>query len=262
VRMRILSRLPVLALCGLAAAAPLVADESAEHLRSAVNGYSGTYLTLRLVMEASFRGQSREVKGESPLIALEANGLLVTPNPEGPPGMGLDFKSLQVVLADGKEVEAKVVGRDADYGFLFLKPAAKDAPALPQAPAAREKALELGDEIFLVRRLSSVHPEALCNQTRIVSVLQKPRLMYLVAENSGPGCLALDAEGKLVGVTAVVKEPDPDSGQMRPLLVVLPMARVMEVAKAIQENPEPEPEKKPEAVEPPSEVPDTSVPAE
>ncbi len=233
--------LTVLSLCGLAIAC---ADESAEHLRAAVSGYTGSFLTLRSTLSLSFRGQTREGKGESPVVCVNAGGLLVTSNPELPAGVNIDFKSLQVVQTDGKEIEVKVVGRDADYGLLFLKPTAKDAPALPAAPVAREKALELGDEVFLLRRLTSVHPEPFCQSSRVISVIQKPRLMYMVADAAGSNCVVLDAEGKLVGLTTVVKEPDPDSGQMHPLLVVLPMARVLEAAKSIEENPEAE--KKPE----------------
>ena len=240
-------------ICILAlACASVRADETADRLRAAATGAQGSVFTLKVVLEIQIHGQTQEIKPQVPVLLLDGTGLLVSPNPEAminaPAGLNLNIeaKSYQLVLPDGKELEARSVGRDAELGLLFLRLTAKDAPALGAPPATRAKPVELGDELYVVRRLSSTHPEPFCNASRVVSVVQKPRLMYLVSETSGAGGLVLSTEGEVVGLTSVVKEQDPDSGRSSQMLVVLPFSQVLETAKGIHEEPAEEKPKEPE----------------
>lgn len=220
------------------------ADETAARLRAAVDACQGAVHTLKCVVEISFRGQTQELKPEVPVLVLDATGLAVSPDPAkmirfsgagqgAMQGISVDTKQLLLVHADGKEQEAKSVGRDADFGLLFLR--TQDGKPLGCLPAVRGKPLEIGDEVFLVRRLSSAHPEPFCKAARIVTVMQKPRLMYLLSEE-GAGCVAMSSEGEVVGVSVVVKETDADSGRESSMNVVLPMAQILEAARGIHED--------------------------
>ncbi len=226
----------------LASCCAALADETASRIRTAVAHCEKSIFTLRAVISVEMQGRTVEGKVEVPVTTLDASGLLVAPDPEAMVGgMGqsnVTTKGFQLVTADGKEFEAKVKGRDKDFSLIFLQLTSKEALGAP--PAARAKPCELGDEILVVRKHSASHPDALCEMARVSCVVQKPRLMYLLSENGGPGCLALSAEGELIGLTVVVREQDPDTGRATPMLVVLPIAQVVEAAKGIHEE-EPKP---------------------
>ena len=220
------------------AVASVAADETSDHVKAALARSRGAVHTLKSVVALEFQGKSMEAKVETPALVLDASGLLVAPNPEElmglPEGVAATTKSFQLVTAEGKELEAKTVGRDAEFGLIFVRLTEKDAPALPALPAAAAAPLELGDEVLLLGQLSSRHPEPICLSTRVTSVILKPRRMYLTSEGLGIGNIAMAPNGDPVGLTARVKEKDPDSGRENVLVVVLPMAQVTEAAKAVQ----------------------------
>ena len=248
----------------LAAASSAVADETSDSVKTALARSRGAVHTLKSVVALEFQGRSMDAKVETTALVLDASGLLVAPNPEDlmqglPPGCGVSTKSFLLVTSEGKELEARTVGRDAEFGLLFLRLTEKDAPALPALPAAQAAPLELGDPLLLVGQLSSRHQEPICVTTRVSSVIQKPRRMYLTSEGLGLGIVALAPNGDPVGLTARVKEKDPDSEKENAILVVLPMAQVTEAAKAVHEE---KPAEKPEAQpdEKPSEKPGKGEP--
>lgn len=229
-------RATALALIALGACFAATADETAGKVRAAAGKAQAAVLTLRSVLTVEFQGQQQEHKVETPAVMM--GGLLVAPNPEDlvaanlPPGVASTASGFKLVVAEGKEVEAKVVGRDTDFGLLFLKLEGGEAP--PALPAARREALQLGDPVVVMSRLSSTHPEILCVESRVCSVIQKPRLMYMVVDLLNPGSVAMTPEGELVGLVATVKEADPDGGRDNVLRVVLPMAQIEEAAKGIR----------------------------
>lgn len=229
-----------------AASLPAGADETATRVRAAAaKGQEATF-TLRALITIDVQGQTREGRVEVPAMVLDASGLLVAPNPEAgvPANLNVSTKGYRLITADGKESEAKVVGRDADFGLVFLRLTEnKEALKAAAPPPAADKAAELGDEVLVVRKLSASHPDPVCELARVTSVVQKPRLMYLLSEAAGPGCAALSGEGNLLGLTVVVQERDPDSGRATNMLVVLPIAQVVEAAKGIREDFEEAPKK-------------------
>ncbi len=222
------------------------ADETASQVRAAATRGQESAFILKSLVSIEMQGREQEVKIEVPAVTLDASGLMVAPNPEEmfgqlPPGANVAAKGFRLVLAEGKEVEAKVVGRDTDFGLLFLRLDGKEGPAPAPVATVHKGALQLGDQLFLLRRLSSAHPDPICQESRVTSVVQKPRLMYMVSDSAGPCSLALTPEGELVGLTVVVKEQDAESGRMSQLMVVLPIAQVQEAAKGIREEaPDPE----------------------
>lgn len=228
----------------IVAAASLAAgaDETSSQVRAAATCGQGSVFILKSLVAIEMRGQEQEVKIETPAVVLDGSGLMVAPNPEElfgnlPQGANLAAKSFRLILAEGREVEAKVVGRDADFGLLFLRLDGKEGPAPAPVAVVHKDALQLGDPLFLLRRLSSAHPEPICQESRVTSVVQKPRLMYMVSDSPGPCSVALTPAGELVGLTVVVKEQDAESGRKNQLMVVLPIAQVQEAAKGIREEP-------------------------
>lgn len=229
----------------LVALTPLAADELAEKVRAAVARSEGSVFMVKCLISFEMGGQSGEAKVEVPATVLDDSGLLVVPNPEQMLGgmaarATLQTKGFQLVLADGKELDAKSVGRDADTGLLFLR-LNDPAGAALKPLASKADPLKLGDTLFLLRRLSLTHPEMICQDARVTSVIQKPRLMYLVSDNMGPGTLVLGEDGSLIGLNLVVRETNAEGKPMQ-LQVVLPMAQVTEIAKGIREGDEAAPE--------------------
>jgi hypothetical protein len=235
--MRAILTVTVLAAASLASGA----DETAARVRAAATRGQESVFILKSLVSIAIQGQEQEVKIETPAVVLDGSGLMVAPNPEElfgnlPQGASLAAKSFRLIQAEGKEVEAKVVGRDTDFGLLFLRLDGKEGPAPAPLAAVHKGALQLGDQIFLLRRLSSAHPEPICQDSRVTSVVQKPRLMYMVSDSPGPCSVALTPEGELVGLTVVVKEQDAESGRTNQMMVVLPIAQVQEAAKGIREE--------------------------
>lgn len=223
----------------LAVVTSAASDELAEKVRAAVARSEGSVFMVKCLIAFEMGGQSGEAKVEVPAAVLDDSGLLVVPNPEQMLGgmaarATLQTKGFQLVLADGKELDAKSVGRDADTGLLFLRLNDPDGLALKPL-VSKADPLKLGDTLFLLRRLSLTHPEMICQDVRVTSVVQKPRLMYLVSANMGPGTLVLDEDGSLIGLNLVVRETNAE-GQTVQIQVVLPMAQVTEIAKGIREG--------------------------
>lgn len=227
----------VLAAASLAAGA----DETATRVRAVATRGQEVVFLLKAVVSIEVQGQEQELKIEALAVVLDSSGLMVTSDPEGrlaglPAGAGVSTKGFQLVLADGSEAGVKVVGRDTDFGLIFLRLSGKDAPALPSPLAVHGAALQLGDQVFLLQRNSLSHPEIACFESRVTSVMQKPRLMYMISTAACPCCVALTPEGKLVGLTVTVKEQDPENGRVSQMMVVLPIAQVQEVAKGIRDG--------------------------
>lgn len=217
---------------------PALADETADRIRASVAAAQPSVHLLRCVVEVEFQGQTQELKIEVPVLSLDAGGLLVAPNPEQFLGQlaqraNLQTKGFQLVLPDGKEQDAKSVGRDSDTGLLFLR--LEEKGAAPKPMAVHASALQMGDVVFSLRRVSSSHPEMICQDVRVTAVLQKPRLMYMISAGMGPGTPILAEDGKLVGLFLAVRDTDAE-GRANQLGVVLPMAQIADIAKGIHEE--------------------------
>jgi S1-C subfamily serine protease len=141
--------------------------------------------------------------------------------------LGADFKEVKLRLADGTELPAKFVLKDADLDLAFMAPdeaAAKRAFAhVDLAQAASGGPL---DEFFLVSRA----PKALqrvptVRTTEIAGVVEKPRPFFLMTSET-PGSPVFDATGRVLGITV-----QHFAGGRRTGFVVLPAADIADTAK-------------------------------
>lgn len=128
----------------------------------------------------------------------------------GSPAMNLtvDQSNLRLRLANGQEVPAKIVLRDRDLDLVFLRPS--DPPATPMASIdlgqpARAQAADL---VVLLQRFGEMTgwKGGIAFGT-VQSVIEKPRLQYIVAAptsaGGGLGAAVFDVAGRFVGLVVV-----------------------------------------------------------
>jgi hypothetical protein len=148
-----------------------------------------------------------------------------------PPGGGKievtsEPSDIRMHLADGREIPAKLVLRDADLDLAFIRPSEPLAAALPYVDAPSAKAALL-DTLTIVRRTFEtsgwIAGAAFAN---VELVLDKPRTYYQVAiiGNGPTGSPLFDMAGRFVGVLLV---RDTTSRN----LAILPADDIREVAK-------------------------------
>ncbi|MEJ1973892.1 MAG: serine protease [Lacunisphaera sp.] len=192
------------------------------------------------------REQKREING----TMVAANGLtvlsLASIDPRGsiPPAMMAqihfdepEFKEVKLRLADGTEIPARVVLKDADLDLAFIAPLPESAPAgpLPFVDLANHaEAIVLGT-YYDISRASKLQQRVPAVRVIYVSgMIEKPRRFVLASEYS-PGCPSFAADGKVLGIALRHV-----AGGQSTSVIILPAEDVAEVAKeAAAIKPEP-----------------------
>ncbi len=246
--------------------------------RDLVKRYADSVVGVELVVtmklkvgdrEAPPREQRIEVNG----TVVSSSGLTVTslaevdpqvafdairassPGGRGVELVGADFKEVKLRLADGKEMPARFVLKDADLDLAFMAPdVAADAPK-PEFPAfvTLDNSTEgsvLGTYFSVDRAPKVLQRVPLVRTSSVVGIVEKPRRFYLMTTYA-LGTPMFGHDGKVLGITL----QNFASGR-RTGFVVLPSADIAEIAKqaaALQAQPKP-PADKPAA--------DTPAPAE
>ena len=236
--------------CGVSVRAVSEADAAAG--RSLVKRYADTVVGVELVVtlkvkygdrEAPPREQRIEVNG----TVISASGLTVTSlaavdlqaTMEGMRGggsggrgaeiVGSDFKEVKLRLADGREVPARFVLKDADLDLAFMapEPSAENAPR--EFPFVKlEEATDgavLGTYFYVGRAPKTLQRVPLVRATEIVGIVLKPRRMYLLADQAA-GTPIFNAQGRVLGITLQHYASGQRSGY-----VVLPAEDIAEMAK-------------------------------
>lgn len=141
--------------------------------------------------------------------------------------VGSDFKEVKLRLADGKEVAARFVLKDADLDLAFMAPATEEAgKAYPFVNLAETTEGGVLDEFYYVARApKTLQRVPLVRRTEVVGVVEKPRRFYLMTDQA-PGTPLFRADGKVLGVTVQYFAAGRRTG-----LVVLPAADIAEMAK-------------------------------
>ena len=126
----------------------------------------------------------------------------------GVPDMKLDMKSettdLRLRLADGREVAAKIVLRDAEMDLAFVRPAEPLASPVPfiDAPSASPAVADL---LVGLQRLGETGGwKVTVAFSTVLAVLDKPRTAYL--GGSGLGGAVFDGAGRFVGVSVLSRK--------------------------------------------------------
>ncbi|HEX2852503.1 MAG TPA: hypothetical protein VHO24_04635 [Opitutaceae bacterium] len=166
--------------------------------------------------------------------------------------VGAEFKEVKLRLADGKEVPARFVLKDADLDLAFMAPdVAADAekPSFPSFVKLEEKTegALLDSFFYLARASKALQRVPLIRTTEIRGIVEKPRRFYLMTDVS-LGTPTFSGKGQLLGITLQNFANGRQAG-----LVVLPAADIAEIAKqaaAIQAQPKPAEPAKTEAAAP------------
>ena len=179
--------------CGHAAQA---ADAAGDTMRVVASKYKGAAVTLAVVIRTSGTGLGNvdntevEVSG----VVIDPSGLVVTTNTAIDPAStfaGMDSElagkmttkviSARILVPNGDDIPAKVVLRDSDRNLAFLRPIAAPKSPLPFVDLKAAGKAQIGDPVFLLSRTGPVgNRSPQTTMIRIVSVLERPRTVYLL----------------------------------------------------------------------------------
>lgn len=201
-------------------------------------------VTLKMKMgdrEAPPREQRVEVNG----TVISPTGLTVTTLAEvdpqatidalraGAPGgrgveiVGSEFKEVKLRLADGREVPARFVLKDADLDLAFMAPESNEGgKQYPHVDLANMADGGLLDGYYFVARApKTLQRVPLVRRTEIMGLVEKPRRLFLLTDQA-PGTPVFDPQGKILGVTL-----QHFANGRRTGFVVLPAADIADMAK-------------------------------
>jgi hypothetical protein len=119
-----------------------------------------------------------------------------------------EIKGMRLRLADGTEVPAKVVGKDAALDLALLAPESVAAAGqhtftwvnLNEAP---EAAMLLGNYYHLSRLAEAMQRAPLMRPCTITGIIERPRRLLLVSTDwfaDALGCPVFDAQGRVLGI--------------------------------------------------------------
>ena len=255
-------RCSILAVAVLVAATipwPLAAAPEAQAAagRALVKRYADAVVSVELVVTLKVKMGDREAPPREQRI--EVNGTVISPtgltvttlgqvDPQAtlealragsgatggrmPEIVGSEFKEVKLRLADGKEVPARFVLKDADLDLAFMAPEATPENAGREFPYVKLDELTdgslLGDYFYVGRAAKVQQRVPLVRATEIIGVVEKPRRLYLLTDQlpQWMGTPVFNPQGRVLGITLQHFANGQRSG-----LVVLPAADIAEMAK-------------------------------
>jgi hypothetical protein len=143
-----------------------------------------------------------------------------------------EFKEVKLRTADGKEIPARFVLKDADLDLAFMAPepgtegAARTFPYLKLDDAV--EGTQLSTFFSLSRAPKALQRIPLVRSTEITGIIEKPRRFYLLSDQNVAAPI-FNAQGKLLGITLV------NSANGLQALVVRPAADIADMAKQAAE---------------------------
>lgn len=176
---------------------------------------SGLCVTALSTLDPTKEVSGREFNTPNGRVKLDATAIL---------------KEVKITLADGTEIPADVVMKDADLDLAFLrpKPDAKEAKGVTFAPLDLKQSakLEPGDEIVNLGRMDeALNRQPMLARGQVMGVTQKPRVFYRVT-GAAPGGPTFTPEGKLLGIAV-----NRSAKERAATTVILPAADVLEIAE-------------------------------
>ena len=230
-------------------------DAQAAAGRALVKRYADAIVSVELVVTLKVKMGDREAPPREQRI--EVNGTVISPNgltvttlgqvdPQAtlealrsgssggrmPEIVGSEFKEVKLRLADGKEVPARFVLKDADLDLAFMAPEATAESAGQTFPYVKlEETIEgtLLSDYFYVGRAAKIQQRVpLVRTTEIIGIVERPRRLYLMTEQGSQwmGTPVFNAEGRVLGITLQHFANGQRSG-----LIVLPAEDIAEMAK-------------------------------
>jgi S1-C subfamily serine protease len=233
---------------------PAASETQAAAGRALVKRYADAIVSVELVVTLKVKMDGREMPPREQRI--EVNGTVISPggltvttlgqvDPQatlealrgGASGgrmeiLGSDFKEVKLRLADGKEVPARFVLKDADLDLAFMAPEANAENSAREFPFVKldevaEGAL-LGD-FFYIGRASKIQQRVpLVRTSEIIGIVEHPRRLYMLTEQAPQwmGTPVFNAAGRVLGITLQHFANGQRSG-----LIVLPAEDIAEMAK-------------------------------
>jgi hypothetical protein len=239
-------------------------DADAKAGRALVTRYADTIVGVELVVTLKVKMGDREMPPREQRVdvngtVINANGLTVTTLAEVDPQtafemmkasqpaarlelLGADFKEVKLRLADGTEIPAKFVLKDADLDLAFMAPdaGAPEATKREFAHVNLDDAAEgvvLGDYFMVSRAPKVLQRVPVVRESEILGIVEKPRKIFLLSEQA-LGSPMFDLQGRILGITL-----QHFANGRRTGLIVLPAADIAEMAKqALTAKPAPAPE--------------------
>lgn len=147
--------------------------------------------------------------------------------------LGADFTEVKLRRADGTEVPARFVLKDADLDLAFMAPVvaegAERVSDFHHVDLANKVEGQVMDSFYMVTRAPKMLQRVpMMRRLDVMGVVERPRKFYLVTEPS-LGSPAFDAEGRILGIAL-----QHFSNGRRTGIVVLPADDIAEIAKQAQ----------------------------
>lgn len=118
-----------------------------------------------------------------------------------------DTSDVRLLLADGTELPAAVVLRDADLDLAFVRPREKPAQPMTAIDLTKSAVPEVLDPVIALNRLGRVAGRAhSASVERIESIIKRPRTFYVPGNDpthSALGSPVFALDGNLVGMVAL-----------------------------------------------------------
>jgi hypothetical protein len=133
---------------------------------------------------------------------------------------------LRMRLADGNEVPARIVLRDADLDLAFLRPVDALESPIPAVDAAQGKPGLMDLVIVLSRTGEQTNYRPIASFGYIQMTVEKPRTYHAVVGGNTPGAAVFDGAGRFVGVFLAV-----GGSRSLPFVAILPADDIREIAK-------------------------------
>ena len=209
----------------------------ADTARGLVEKHKDAVVLVEVVVKVKFsqngQSQEREHKMEGNGTVISPDGLTVLSGRSLDPaplyarlGIKADASNsgVKIILADGTEHEATVVLTDKTLDLAFVRPKAK--VTLPCVDLAKTEPLKLMDNLVSITRLNrQSNREPGVAVTRVLSVVNKPRLRYLCSGEMFQGCPVFTLSGQVLGLALV--NSDTNS------LAVLPSEDILDAVKQV-----------------------------
>jgi S1-C subfamily serine protease len=203
------------------------APEAEATARELVKRYADTIVGVELVVTLKVKMGGREQPANEQRI--EVNGTVISPtgltvttladvDPQatfealragggeplrgGAEIVGSEFKEVKLRLADGREVPARFVLKDADLDLAFMAPETnepgKEYPHV-KLDQATDAAL-MGNFFYVARAPKTLQRVPLVRRSEVMGIVEKPRRFYLLTDQI-PGTPVFDAAGKILGIS-------------------------------------------------------------